>query len=1066
MLTHLVRNLLCVFMGTMMALILGTPSFAADADMERLAAISTIPEDQIQALNKYWEDSPNLGIFVIGDEIGNLTADFQKLYLAEGGAAVAKRILENYGGDKASAEMPAAALALLAEAGYGSKRSMLDKNLFKSKKKDPAKLQKSASSVVEALLAANTPQARLAAAEFMLQLQSEGIVCLHNMSGNGGRRTDLLPPEVTALAAPLLKDTDPFVQALAEWSISVAVCNANDQTRAKAFPTPDADGPEWFKDYMAVPAEMHLPYDYVRQAATLGMHRRASDLAKLAKDVNRRTHERATWAKQEGGDSASIDQALTTMDSALQALEQAAASGDQNPPAFHEKYLTWRKSVRDAVLQGPDIDFDSLVYIKRWNAKSHLQPGVHSASQFPDGGDIFVQKGLQPDAPATALVQENIRGGFGDDLDLWYDGDRIVFSWKTGPTKKLFEIGLDGQNFRQITDGPFDDVDPCYLPDGEVVFGSTRGNVGIMCHGSSGLGSIPPTGASGTFSGLHSNIYRTWDGFQRVERLSYCKDDDAYPHVLNDGRVVWMRWDYQERGVNEIFSLWVMYPDGTGSDGLHKVHIPAKTTIQALRDTRPIEGGSLLISAGGGHYNYSEGAVVIGDPSMGINNPDSLWNVTPYASPVLFGWGGLAPSKEGGVPYLGGYYAKPFGLSAKSYLVSASYDQPQSNNFQVFYIDAWGNKELLQRDKLFETVAVMPVKARKKPPVLPNRTDDTKTYATLYLEDVYADLPGIEKGGVKYIRVMQMMHWIKEAGENGIQYHPLANASECFAFGTGGPVRTIGTVPVYEDGSAYFEVPSDADLYFQALDENFRSVRRMRTHVEFQPGENRGCVGCHETKSLVISSQLKNNALALSHNPSRPTPPPWGDTTLLDYEKHIQPIFNAKCVKCHAGKPDQNWLDLTDKRDQFGFMQGYRSLYGLKPDDPTAHAYWGVTGAIDRKKIKLPRSHDHPWWKAMFEGIIVRSDESGGRVTEVNQYGAVKHPLAKKLVENEKHNKMLSETEMQTIMNFFDAQAPYFSVYRQKVRKDLIQVKVDPYPPFEKSREPKIHHGEDVTPKL
>jgi hypothetical protein len=356
------------------------------------------------------------------------------------------------------------------------------------------------------------------------------------------------------------------------------------------------------------------------------------------------------------------------------------------------------------------------------------------------------------------------------------------------------------------------------------------------------------------------------------------------------------------------------------------------------------------------------------------------------------------------------------------------------------------------------------VAPRERPPVLPDRSNDELTYATLYTENVYENVPELEKGDVKYIRVMQMIHWIERAGEQGVQWHPLANASEAFGFGgTGGPVRTVGLVPVEEDGSAYFQVPADADLYFQALDGNFRAVRRMRTHVEFQPGESRGCVGCHETKSIV-PAPVRSDTMAMQKPAVRPAAPPWGDTTLLDYEEHIQPLFNEKCVKCHAGKADQKGPILTAVRDQHGFMQGFRALFGLKPNDPTPDVAWTVTGVVDRKKVKVPRDHEHPWWDVMYEDIYVRG-KTGGRVTEINQFGAVKHPFATKLVEDGKHRERLTEQELQLLMNYFDVQAPYFSTFRRQERRDLIQVRLEPYPPFGKSREHTIHYGQDVTPK-
>ena len=1034
------------------------PSAHAYDDVDAVLQVSTMPENQAKALSDAWRNSGNIGMIFLGSDLEETAREFQAIL--DDPMAVANRLNASYATDAASLDFAGAALAALTDAGYPQKgRRGVPKDLYKSAKEQPEKLTRTVEAILEAIRAPGTPESRLAAAEFLLQVHCETLISLHNMAGHGARFGLVIAPEVTAFAEPMLDDPDPFVQAMAEWAMSVAVCNANDSSRAKAYPPAKGEAPAWFARYLAVPEEYHLPYDYIRQAVSLGMHRRSEDLVKLATDTTRRALARAEWTKA-NGDGGAIDSAIAALQEAYEALQ---ANSEAEPSTFHRYWLAWRKSVRDVVLQGPDIDFDSMVYIKRFGANAHLQPGVHSGSQFPNGGDIFVQTGLDPANELRSLgVAKQLKGGFGHDLDLHWDAGRIVFSWKRGDSniQKLYEINLDGSDLTQVTDGPYDDVDPAYLPDDEVVFGSTRGDVAIMCHGSSGLDSLRPDGASATFGGLHTNIFRTLNDHTDVLRLSFCKDDDAYPHILNDGRIVYMRWDYQERGVNELFTLWVINPDGTGADGYHKVHIPhfpETKTIQALRDTRAIPESRLLVSAGGGHYNYAEGTVILGDPSEGINNPDSLKNITPFASPVMYGWGNLAPVPEGGVPYVGGYYAKPWPLSEKSFLVSATYDQPLSNNFQLYYIDVWGNKELIHRDKLYEVMSAAPIERRKRPPVLADRRNDNLAHATLYMDDVYADLPGVEKGEVKYLRILQMIHWIKRAGERGVQWHPNANASEDFAFGTGGPVRSVGIVPVSKDGSAFFEVPAEADIYFQALDKDYRAVQRMRTHVEFAPGEIRGCIGCHETKTDAINAQGMGEALA-TMKPVRPTPPAWGDQTFISFEKHIQPVFDANCVECHDGRAENGWLDLTAKRDQWGFMQGYRALYGLTAEDPTPDIYWTPTGEIDRrqhKKLGIPKNHDHPWWKAMYEGVLVRSDDTMGAVTEPKQFGAIQHPMGKILSEDPNHRKLLTEREMELLMTFFDVQAPYFDTFRQQAgrKEPLKQVRLVPYAPFEKDRQ-------------
>lgn len=666
---------------------------------EELARLSTISKPQLEIFNKIWRDSPNMGLHLVSDATGKLAGEFQKLHKEKGAGGVAERLVSVYETDAASAEMTAAGLAFLFQNGYSQKGSTLGKGSFGAGKEDPDALVASVNAVVDAILASKAPRARMIAVEFILQVLGEGLETLHNASGNGFRKPMDMPPALAARAAEFLNDEEPFVRAMADWAVSIHVCNANDNSRARAYPLNNPNAPDWLKAYLAVDVKNHLPYDHVRQAITLGMHRRPADLTALGKDVARRALERAAWAKPRmaATEIAELDKAIENMRGALTNLEQSAAKSSSVVPEVQATWTQFRQSVREIVLRGPDVNFNSIAYIKRFGFQIHLQPSS-SGPGFPDGGDLYVQDGFHPAAEPRALLGGQLGPGSSQDMDLHWDGDRVVFSWKKGKLQKLFEIGLDGKNLRPVTDGPFDDVNPTYLPDDEVVFASTRGEVGITCAGALGL--VGPNGEGSVFSGFQNNIFRTRKGWTEVERLTYSKDDDAYPSVLNDGRVVWMRWDYQERGVNEIFSLWVINPDGTGSDGYHRVHIPAKETIQALRDSRAIEDSAMMISAGAGHYNYAEGTLILGDPSMGINNPAGLRNITPHVSPVLFGWGNLAPVNEGGVPYLGGYYSKPWPLSEKSFLASASHNQPLSCNFQAYFVDVWGNKELLHRDKL------------------------------------------------------------------------------------------------------------------------------------------------------------------------------------------------------------------------------------------------------------------------------------------------------------------------------------------------------------------------------
>jgi hypothetical protein len=817
----------------------------------------------------------------------------------------------------------------------------------------------------------------------------------------------------------------------------------------------------WFRKWQALPADEHLDLDYMRQAISLEMHRRSRDLLTLAADVMRRARARAAWAghELEADTRAEQHKALEAMSEAYEALARLVEQEPDNLTACRKQWLAFRRTVRPVVLAGPDVNFDQLVYIKRYSGGFHLQPGIHGI-KYPDGGDIYVQTGLEPTSAPSPLIGDRIPKGYAQDLDLWYDADRIVFShMDKRRIQKLYEMKLDGSELTKVTDGNYHDVDPAYLPDGKIVFASLRAEAAAMC--SKGLGNVAAGGSD------QGNIYRVDPASGDIRRLSYCKDDDCYPHVLNDGRIVFLRWDYQERGVNEIMSLWAVRPDGTYADGYYRVHLDYREIIMALRDARAVPGGTRWITAAGGaHYSANEGVVMLCDTFAGINNPEGLLNVTPNASPTPQGLGSkLRTIPEGGVPYIGGYTKKPYALSEKSFLATFGFDMPMSCNGWLYYLDVWGNKELIHRDKLMETVAVHPVRKRPKPPVIPDMTDQEANHATVFVENVYRDLPGVEKGEVKYLRIAQQMFWITRAGRPGLQYHPLANGAECFGYpGTGGPVRVIGTVPVHEDGSAGFEVPAGADLYFQALDENYRAVQRMRTHVELAPGEKRGCVGCHETRGDTARPRVLTTAM--KSTPVRPEAPPWGDRAVMNYEKMIQPIFEAKCVKCHGAKDPKAGLDLTANRGGQGFMQSYRSMFGLKPTDPTPRVVWNAAGPVKRQRVKKP---DHPWWEIMFDHVIVRKSIKGqGSLVNIpREYGAIRHPLATKLVEDKKHARLLSRDQTETLMTWFDVQSPYFDTYMFQASIDgksrLMRVKVEPYAPFGDSREHTIHWPAEKT---
>ena len=117
----------------------------------------------------------------------------------------------------------------------------------------------------------------------------------------------------------------------------------------------------------------------------------------------------------------------------------------------------------------------------------------------------------------------------------------------------------------------------------------------------------------------------------------------------------------------------------------------------------------------------------------------------------------------------------------------------------------------------------------------------------------------------------------------------------------------LGTVPVEEDGSAYFQAPARKPLYFQAVDETGRAVQGMRSIVYLQSGERRGCVGCHEPPGAAPAPRTVR---AAKRPPSVLQPGPEGSQP-FGYVRLVQPLLDQYCVRCHDGTQGQDKSPLS-----------------------------------------------------------------------------------------------------------------------------------------------------------
>jgi hypothetical protein len=842
-----------------------------------------------------------------------------------------------------------------------------------------------------------------------------------------------------SLAAGLLDHDDPFVRGMAEWALAMKVGGENN---GQQIVWPDEATPPWYQAWSALSHDALVEADWARQAVSLRIHRDASKLLASVDAMIERAGRMIADYQPSGAEAESparLADELAALRSVRDRLAEAAGDSSVDLGASRRLWIEARRHLRAIAMENPAIDFEQIIFVKQFAPHTVRNITRSYSWKHKPGGDLCVLSDLRSGVEVRELIAGRLGPGYVWGLDLWWDADRVVFGYARQPhwppavdtanhqiegtnvfqlrkvhePLHLFEMNVDGSGLAQLTDHPYwSDFEPTYCAGGQVVFASDRCGRSAEC-------------GNDTYDHTNPNLYvLSRDG--TVRHLTDSKDIDRYPHSLDDGRIAYTHWEYQERHFMEVHALWTLRPDGTMSDTLFKHHMRAPC---GLRDTRSIPASTKLVSIATGHHTFAYGPVVIVDPRQGMNSEAGLEIVTPGVVPQEGPMAGR-PVADGGVPDQGGLYQTPWALSEKCFLVSYSYARPNctapagadSNGFGLYLIDTYGNRELVHRDPLLSCTFPIPLRARPRPPVTPDMTDRSASacthavdqgtracehapYATCYVTDVYDGLEGVARGTVKYIRVSQHVGWPFDDRRGQMDYIPGNAGSRRIDFQSWSPVRVIGDVPVERDGSASFTVPADTALYFQALDERQMEVRRMRSMVSLAPGEVRGCTGCHESRAAA-PGRPASLPLALRRAPQRPEAPPWGSERMLGYEWLVQPILDRHCVRCHGAEEPDGGIDLTAARADDGLYQSFRTMFGLTPNA--------------KEKGRL---------------LVSCSDRfSNADVSKPKQFGSHKSPLVRVLLDDDLHKKevQLSPTDWFSLVTWVDANAPYHDAFMNK----------------------------------
>jgi len=567
-----------------------------------------------------------------------------------------------------------------------------------------------------------------------------------------------------------------------------------------------------------------------------------------------------------------------------------------------EKNLAALRS--DALLAHPALKFDKLLFFKR----KHFSGNTYQDNKLnTEGGSLCVLSPVSKDGKVTSLVPE-LDGGIFTRFDLSFDARKVVFGYKRKDQPfRIYEIDIDPSggtmvpgSLRQLTfDGDedarviaetaglygggakshgfsFDDMDPCYLPNGKIMFSSTRSMRNVFCNPS-----------------VVATLYLIDGDGGNMRCLSGGPLSEMDPCMLEDGRVIFTRWEYVDKGLGNGQSLWAVRPDGSGIEHIYKNSIlrPAQ-----LLNARNIPGSRKLITVGSPHCGGRLGGpVILVDNRATRRSASGMDCITPEQSyPCM-----------NAARYDMGFFREPYPFSEKFYLVSHDPgSEDKDKNYGIYVLDAWGNRAALHRDPELSCHLPVPLRPRPRPTEIAssetNAPNREKT-GTIFVQDVYQGMTGIERGRVKYLRVMGALPWPwSEKGIFRVSWH-----------GTVHRKKVHGVAKVHEDGSSSFTVPAGENIFFQALDENYMQLQHMPTFINLMPGERRSCIGCHEKRRQAPRASLVR-PMAMQHPVQELSPQP-GDTgpRMVHYTTDIQPILDKHCVSCHGSKAPKAQLNLT-----------------------------------------------------------------------------------------------------------------------------------------------------------
>lgn len=576
------------------------------------------------------------------------------------------------------------------------------------------------------------------------------------------------------------------------------------------------------------------------------------------------------------------------------------------------------------------------------NTATLFQVGEINTNKFAPGGAIKV---YDVDSGTTRTLIK-LSTGVMRDPEISFDGKRVIFSMRKNLEDgyHIYEIGLDGSNLKQLTSSEgVSDIDPLYLPDGNIIFTSTRQPKYCMCN-----------------RHIMGNLFRMGADGSNITQIGVSTLFEGHSSLLSDGRILYDRWEYVDRNFGDAQGLWTVNPDGTK----HAIYYGNNTASPGgVIDGRQIPGTDLVVCIFGSCHDLPWGSLAVIDRKKGVDGRDPVVKIFPDEAINIVANGDLDSFK-----WVKSFrYEDPYPVNKEWFVVSRTlYPYPdwrkQKCGYKqgIYLVGMDGTEELLiegERSVFDPHIVEAPAKVVSLP-TMRNFEDEKGQF---YVENVYegTHMQGVKKGEVKWLRVIESPEkrswtWGGWQGQGeqapALNWHSFENK------------QILGEVPVEEDGSASFMVPAGKFVFFQLLDKDKKMIQSMRSGVSLMPGEINGCVGCHEDR-LSIPMPIPKRPIALTKKPVELTKWMGKEPFKFSFMEHVQPILDRRCVKCHDfDEKDRKKIVLAGDMNPF-FNAAYINLYvnkavslvGGGPADIQQAYSWG--SHVSRLSQIIERGH-------------------------------------------------------------------------------------------------------------